>query len=36
MADHWVIDLTMRNKEARRYRERVIPQAMAWLAPGAG
>jgi SAM-dependent methyltransferase len=23
----WVIDLTMRNKEARRYRERVIPQA---------
>jgi SAM-dependent methyltransferase len=29
--EHWilprVIDLTMRNKEARRYRERVIPQA---------
>lgn len=23
----WLIDLSMRNKEARRYRERVIPQA---------
>ena len=23
----WLIDLCMRNKEARRYRERVIPQA---------
>jgi ubiquinone/menaquinone biosynthesis C-methylase UbiE len=23
----WVIELSMRNKEARRYRERVIPQA---------
>ncbi|MGH9783721.1 MAG: class I SAM-dependent methyltransferase, partial [Terriglobia bacterium] len=23
----WVLDLAMRNKEARRYRERVIPQA---------
>lgn len=24
----WLIDLCMRNKEARRYRERVIPQAV--------
>ncbi|HSF21730.1 MAG TPA: class I SAM-dependent methyltransferase [Burkholderiales bacterium] len=23
----WVIDLTLRNKDARRYRERVIPEA---------
>ena len=23
----WLIELSMRNKEARRYRERVIPQA---------